>query len=523
MFFRRAHPRAGGENLSHLNVLTLRLGSSPRGRGKRPGVVDRDLNPRLIPARAGKTVSPPPQDRQAPAHPRAGGENFGRRTWGTSPAGSSPRGRGKRWQPRPGASERRLIPARAGKTRGVHVCAWRGAAHPRAGGENDPHVIGLEQGRGSSPRGRGKHALQLRPALVARLIPARAGKTEQKARGCPSWTAHPRAGGENAVFRRADRSPGGSSPRGRGKRQERCDDAINGRLIPARAGKTPGAVDPRFQLRAHPRAGGENIPSKFRPSREQGSSPRGRGKLRRVRTSCWPRGLIPARAGKTSGCVLPGSNWAAHPRAGGENAARDDDRLPRGGSSPRGRGKHGVYFPSDDPVRLIPARAGKTSRPLLRSRRPRAHPRAGGENRYPCPRQPRAGGSSPRGRGKRRAAAPVTVVPRLIPARAGKTCAHLEVRLLGRAHPRAGGENLSSSSPSRDVRGSSPRGRGKRNMKYNSVKSCRLIPARAGKTRPSVETGSSSAAHPRAGGENCHNTSGQATPQGSSPRGRGKP
>ena len=52
-------------------------------------------------------------------------------------------------------------------------------------------------------------------------------------------------------------------------------------------------------------------------------------------------GLIPARAGKTLGCV---GRWVAswaHPRAGGENRV---DSLTDGvlsGSSPRGRGKHG--------------------------------------------------------------------------------------------------------------------------------------------------------------------------------------
>ena len=70
-----------------------------------------------------------------------------------------------------------------------------------------------------------------------------------------------------------------------------------------------------------------------------------------------------------------------------------------------------------------------------------AHPRAGGENSYADKTDVTGSGSSPRGRGKPRAALTAASHDGLIPARAGKTkyySANLPVRP---AHPRAGGEN----------------------------------------------------------------------------------
>ena len=52
------------------------------------------------------------------------------------------------------------------------------------------------------------------------------------------------------------------------------------RLIPARAGKTEKAGIPASLGSAHPRAGGENGVDKTVSAYRQGSSPRGRGKLR---------------------------------------------------------------------------------------------------------------------------------------------------------------------------------------------------------------------------------------------------
>ena len=113
---RGAHPRVGGENGMGGMTRRTRLGSSPRGRGK-PCVLlpDRSIE-RLIPAWAGKTPGRAGGYAGFPAHPRVGGENSLSQVTSNLKVGSSPRGRGKlvhvpgvRWP-------RRLIPAWAGKT-----------------------------------------------------------------------------------------------------------------------------------------------------------------------------------------------------------------------------------------------------------------------------------------------------------------------------------------------------------------------------------------------------------------------
>ena len=70
-------------------------------------------------------------------------------------------------------------------------------------------------------------------------------------------------------------------------------------LIPARAGKTSTPRLGPATGKAHPRAGGENRKASVQSTRT--------------------RWLIPARAGKTARCDGASSPNAAHPRAGGEN------------------------------------------------------------------------------------------------------------------------------------------------------------------------------------------------------------
>ena len=224
--------------MTGLAAMPFTLGSSPHGRGKLPESVKGEGGQGLIPAWAGKTScitvgSPEPE-----AHPRMGGENLPRVAWATVGAGSSPRGRGKLHHAEAPLQQIRLIPARAGKTDFRRLRRSRGAAHPRAGGENPVRLAALDRGSGSSPRGRGK-----RPGVegddgLARLIPARAGKTPPSSPLYPRRPAHPRAGGENVVVSIGGAWRFGSSPRGRGKHRSTHSQRPGGRLIPARAGKT---------------------------------------------------------------------------------------------------------------------------------------------------------------------------------------------------------------------------------------------------------------------------------------------
>ena len=255
--------------------------------------------------------------------------------------------------------------------------------------------------RGSSPRMRGKLLIRRLDPGLDRLIPAHAGKTSSRA-WLRAWCrAHPRACGENL---REDKRRGpapGSSPRMRGKRCISFSLSSGWGLIPAHAGKTRASPATSRQPTAHPRACGENIVFKNAFAALNGSSPRMRGKRRR-RPRCARRsGLIPAHAGKTRQPCYQQSNHPAHPRACGENLHIEGLVDTPYGSSPRMRGKRLVQHVTLITVGLIPAHAGKT---LLRSRcmnESRAHPRACGENAGAVPPGTGTAGSSPRMRGKR--------------------------------------------------------------------------------------------------------------------------
>ena len=273
-------------------------------------------------------------------------------------------------------------------------------AHPRVGGENVVATSGMAWAIGSSPRGRGKRDVEVAHAELVGLIPARAGKTTRRFSPGPPGAAHPRVGGENACRMSTFRSEGGSSPRGRGKRQVEPDRCAWRRLIPAWAGKTRLHRPTGRSCRAHPRVGGENYKQIDMDEARAGSSPRGRGKPSARTRSPAQRRLIPAWAGKTSSLQGVPARATAHPRVGGENWVARRATCPSLGSSPRGRGK--PEGPRRPHARggLIPAWAGKTHPPRDYPQRSQAHPRVGGENRVISRRVFARRGSSPRGRGK---------------------------------------------------------------------------------------------------------------------------
>ena len=131
--------------------------------------------------------------------------------------------------------------------------------------------------------------------------------------------AHPRAYGENPAPISARTQSGGSSPRIRGKRTLRIYNIGRAGLIPAHTGKTRVRVLLMRQLRAHPRAYGENQRIDVKVSSEWGSSPRIRGKPTVTFLQTPSSGLIPAHTGKTSPDTDHVVVIGAHPRAYGEN------------------------------------------------------------------------------------------------------------------------------------------------------------------------------------------------------------
>ena len=358
---------------------------------------------------------------------------------------------------------------------------------------------------------------------VRRFIPARAGNTARALRRACSRPVHPRAGGEHAVSNfSASRIPG-SSPRGRGTRAGPARRDARHRFIPARAGNTCGPSRRSGTPAVHPRAGGEHQWPEAGDSRWTGSSPRGRGTPQVTPERCLERRFIPARAGNTCPRSATSTSGPVHPRAGGEHHAAADARILVSGSSPRGRGtqKRGRAFYAR--VRFIPARAGNTKAASPGSAPRSVHPRAGGEHAWRQRGSSMVSGSSPRGRGTRRALAPHPVGPRFIPARAGNTPAAWSGVSRASVHPRAGGEHGIYSPPRRLTAGSSPRGRGTRGRERRAPAPARFIPARAGNTASAGTSASPRTVHPRAGGEHEDDARDVDRQVGSSPRGRGTP
>ena len=354
---------------------------------------------------------------------------------------------------------------------------------------------------GSSPHVRGKPQGRRPCSRTPRLIPACAGKTSHLSSRpwCPS--AHPRVCGENVPEPVNPVAAQGSSPRVRGKPAGISTGIFDRGLIPARAGKTTTGASITSPPPAHPRACGENVGGRSRAD---------------------VGGLIPARAGKTISRYSRACGWGAHPRACGENSGYDLEGFLALGSSPRVRGKRCWSRGRIPRPRLIPARAGKTDLELPGVLDPGAHPRACGENQASPARGRLVAGSSPRVRGKPGHLVAGQRGERLIPARAGKTPSSSRLARPGAAHPRACGENDGRGPLKICPKGSSPRVRGKRDAGLRPRRRRGLIPARAGKTAYSSTIRARRRAHPRACGENRLRGFSRVRAWGSSPRVRGK-
>ena len=212
-----AHPRSRGENRLDAHVAVIGFGSSPLTRGKPGAGLELDLRPRLIPAHAGKTSSPPSWEPGRAAHPRSRGENFLIVNVERKVDGSSPLTRGKRHEVRGQGCAAGLIPAHAGKTGRWRSRSGVWTAHPRSRGENALPGLALPRTRGSSPLTRGKRGGGDPGVASGRLIPAHAGKTSRARREPDPHTAHPRSRGENDEDASGGVGEAGSSPLTRGK------------------------------------------------------------------------------------------------------------------------------------------------------------------------------------------------------------------------------------------------------------------------------------------------------------------
>ena len=275
--------------------------------------------------------------------------------------------------------------------------------------------------RGSSPLTRGKRACPCVRKRLPRLIPAHAGKTSSSLTVRSSPAAHPRSRGENAHDSHMNIARLGSSPLTRGKRNPGVAGGPRDRLIPAHAGKTASGAATRRHGWAHPHSRGENHSFREGNTRTQGSSPLTRGKHVQFCASIVSLRLIPAHAGKTCQSRLRRVGSTAHPCSRGENACGEAVTAVSVGSSPLTRGKPASPRSSRKKNGLIPTHAGKTPRRGQGHLQGAAHPRSREENMRTSIFMCSAGGSSPLTRGKHVDIETYSTTDRLIPAHAGKT------------------------------------------------------------------------------------------------------
>ena len=231
------------------------------------------------------------------------------------------------------------------------------------------------------------------------IIPACAGNT-------PPWSDrrrgprdHPRVCGEHNSSKRGTPSLMGSSPRVRGTLYHTVRDGALLGIIPACAGNTRIARNPRRRGRDHPRVCGEHISAKRSEAFRVGSSPRVRGTLASTGHDSLLSGIIPACAGNT--CLLPVrmARPRDHPRVCGEHGVGDAEAFGDLGSSPRVRGTRSFLALLLPLVGIIPACAGNTCTMGPRRWRSGDHPRVCGEHGSPRRGDVRPWGSSPRVRG----------------------------------------------------------------------------------------------------------------------------
>ena len=193
----------------------------------------------------------------------------------------------------------------------------------------------------------------------------------------------------------------GSSPLARGLRVG--DDIGVGAvgIIPARAGFTATTTPPGATPTDHPRSRGVYVTRTSTKSTRRGSSPLARGLL------SWPRRW---------------RRWPRdHPHSRGVYTGRPRGCGPRPGSSPLARGLLCERPAQPIRTRIILARAGFTILRRLPRRRPRDHPRSRGVYLWTTRPARAPSGSSPLARGLHRLDAVPHGETRIIPARAGFT------------------------------------------------------------------------------------------------------
>ena len=205
-----------------------------------------------------------------------------------------------------------------------------------------------------------------------------------------------------------------------------------------------------------PRIRGDHMPNLLAESAAAGSSPPTRGPPRAQRRVLLEGGVIPAYAGTTPGPRLCRAPAGDHPRmCGDHNQGRLGTHVVRG-SSPHVRGPRVLVVACLHVVGIIPACAGTTSGCRTSLRRPGDHPRMCGDHQKLLDLMRTFQGSSPHARGPRHVRAARHGLQGIIPACAGTTTRWCRPCSPTRDHPRMCGDHEESKVYTTEYTGSSP-------------------------------------------------------------------
>ena len=478
-------------------------GSSPLARGLPGGEHGAECAGRIIPARAGFTCPAPASRRRRPDHPRSRGVYARAPPPGALRWGSSPLARGLLQDEQGSQPPRRIIPARAGFTTAAPLPRSGTKDHPRSRGVYVRASRWALESSGSSPLARGLHGQLHVDAVQRRIIPARAGFTHRPQRHEVLRRDHPRSRGVYGAPTGARTEHRGSSPLARGLRWSAPGHLSGLWIIPARAGFTGRPASRSSPTWDHPRSRGVYPSAPASSASDQGSSPLARGLQVPVAERDLVLGIIPARAGFTPPASVRARTCPDHPRSRGVYGAGSHGIPATVGSSPLARGL---------PLRMAMSWAVLSD-----------HPRSRGVYDLVAEVFSAEPGSSPLARGLRTGHSARDAGDGIIPARAGFTVRVPGDDRPGTDHPRSRGVYVWELLSKTGREGSSPLARGLLDHRGLPRPAQRIIPARAGFTRRTRSARSRSWDHPRSRGVYQTRQPSASPGRGSSPLARGLP
>ena len=231
-----------------------------------------------------------------------------------------------------------IIPARAGFTRHFGGGALRYPDHPRSRGVYLSASFSHEVIVGSSPLARGLPEGEAVGADGTGIIPARAGFTLRPSSGPRAGPDHPRSRGVYIMYGGSKAPERGSSPLARGLPVEGVWHDAAPRIIPARAGFTWWCTSAQRSTADHPRSRGVYVAARLEAEAIQGSSPLARGLRLGFSFEDTAARIIPARAGFTTRGGRTQRGCWDHPRSRGVYSATRSLLRSTPGSSPLARG-----------------------------------------------------------------------------------------------------------------------------------------------------------------------------------------